>query len=240
MWRRYWTFTKPSLLSVFIFSLTVKHDIIEAFMNTYQKEQFLALQMVRRHMGLLEKSPGFIKRGISDQIAEYLSFRDEMNRFYKRYFEPVCSKKCYGAQLSACCSKDGIITFWADHVINVIESGEGVLDRLGMLIKNPENQDKCIYLQKTGCAWKVKPIVCEMFLCPEAEKSVFDHHPEAERHLYGLKKRKKEFTWPDQPVLFETLEDLFVEAGLDSEVMYMHKSPGLLRLIRKRGSSMHG
>ena len=213
--------------------LTVKHDIVEVSMNTYQKEQIQALQMVRRHVDLLEKSPGF-KPGISDQIAEYLSFRDEMNRFYRRYFEPVCSEKCYGSHLSACCSKDGIITFWADHVINVIESGDGALDRLGMVIKNPAYQDKCIYLQKNGCAWKVKPVVCEMFLCPEAEKSVFDLHPEAKRHLDGLKKRKKAFTWPDQPVLFEALEDLFVEAGLDSELMYMHKSPGLLRLIRKR------
>jgi hypothetical protein len=49
--------------------------------------------------------------------------------------------------------------------------------------------------------------------------------------------KEKQFTWPDKPILFDDLEELFLQAGLKSPLMYCHLSPGLLRVKaqRKRG-----
>ena len=49
-----------------------------------------------------------------------------------------------------------------------------------------------------------------------------------------LEQRRKQFTWPDQPVLFDELEEHFLEAGHKSPLMYLHNSPGLL-LVKNRG-----
>jgi hypothetical protein len=42
--------------------------------------------------------------------------------------------------------------------------------------------------------------------------------------------KERQFTWPDKPILFDDLEELFVLAGLKSSLMYCHLSPGLLRV----------
>jgi hypothetical protein len=41
------------------------------------------------------------------------------------------------------------------------------------------------------------------------------------------------YTWPSRPVLFDKLEELFIQEGFDSPIMYFHHSPGLLRLKAK-------
>jgi hypothetical protein len=46
----------------------------------------------------------------------------------------------------------------------------------------------------------------------------------------ALKQREKTFRWPDQAVLFDELEEVFIKAGYDSTLMYLHNSPGLLRV----------
>lgn len=203
-------------------------------MNTYQQEQLQALLAVRR-MGdaPFEKTVDGGFDLVSD-IAGYMAFRADAESYFKKWFEKTCSQNCYGSRLSACCSKDGIITFWADVVINVGHSGETALDRLEAAIMHPENDHKCIYLSKSGCLWRIKPIVCDMFLCDAAEKKVFSEHPEAQRQMRHLEARKKAYTWPDRRVLFEVLEEIYVDAGCDSPLMYMHKSPGLRRLIQAR------
>lgn len=194
--------------------------------------------MVRQHKNLLEaRLDGFYEIDVNNEIAKYIAFRKEVADFFKSYLEHICSEKCYGSRLSACCSKDGIIVFWADMVINAYRSNQGELDRLEMAIKNPVDKYKCIYLTQNGCAWRVKPIICEMFLCPDAE-AVFDSFPEAKNNWNELKECKKAFTWPDRPVLFEMLERPFIEAGHESPLMYMHKSPGLLKMIQRRNVSI--
>ena len=45
-----------------------------------------------------------------------------------------------------------------------------------------------------------------------------------------FKQREKAFRWPDQPVLFDDIEAVFLNAGLSSPLMYLHNSPGLLRV----------
>ena len=94
--------------------------------------------------------------------------------------------------------------------------------------------DKCIYLGENGCMWVVKPIVCEMFFCNQAKKKIFETDSKIKEKWNELKKCQKNFTWPDKPVLFDKLEDYFMKAGLFSPLMYMHNSPGLLR-VKKNG-----
>jgi hypothetical protein len=129
-------------------------------------------------------------------------FRQQVAEFLNRYFSDICIRKCYENQLSACCSKDGIITFFADMVINALNSSKVGLDRLEHAVKNPADAAKCIYL--------------------------------SEHQWNALKDLKKSFTWPDRPVLFESLERFFMDRGCDSPLMYMHKSPGLVSIRRVR------
>jgi hypothetical protein len=78
--------------------------------------------------------------------------------------------------------------------------------------------------------WKIKPVVCVFFLCDAAEKMVFDNNPQAVSQWKDLESTKKNYTWPDRPVLFESLERFFMDMGCDSPLMYLHKSPGLVRI----------
>ncbi len=203
-------------------------------MNIYQTEQLETLLMVRRHF---EGLPGSEIAALHDKIADYLAFRTDAAIFLESYFAPVCTASCYRSQISACCSKDGIITFFGDVVVNMLTSRADEVDRLERAIRSPESERKCIYLsQKSGCLWRVKPIVCEMFLCREARQQVFENRPDAMEKWGALERIKKGFTWPDKPVLFEVLERDFLRAGLSSPLMYIHTSPGLIRIRKNRKS----
>jgi hypothetical protein len=50
----------------------------------------------------------------------------------------------------------------------------------------------------------------------------------------GLLLKEKQFTWPAKPILFDELEELFLQSGLQSPLMYCHLSPGLLRVKAQR------
>lgn len=71
-----------------------------------------------------------------------------------------------------------------------------------------------------------------MFLCDKAKDRVLGQASVAKMAWNDLKRREKTFTWPDQPVLFDAIESLFLDAGLRSPLMYLHNSPGLLRVKR--------
>lgn len=92
-----------------------------------------------------------------------------------------------------------------------------------------------MYLGAAGCRWRIKPIVCQMFLCGPSKAKVFRQHPEAESEWLELEQLRKKFTWPDRPVLFDILEKYFIAMGCASPLMYMHQSPGLLRVKQKAG-----
>jgi hypothetical protein len=145
----------------------------------------------------------------------------------------VCNRTCYENSKSACCSKEGIITFFADMVVNVLESSEPQIAALLFRLQTKNTGMKCIYLGDGGCMWQVKPIVCEMFLCDAAKREVFSGQIELKNQWEALKVREKSFTWPDRPVLFDQLEKIFITAGYDSPLMYLHNSPGLLRIKRQ-------
>ncbi len=106
-----------------------------------------------------------------------------------------------------------------------------------MVLQKRNRGFKCIYLGNHGCMWRIKPIVCEMFLCEQAKKEVFQEKPLAGQLWDELKQRKNRYTWPDRPVLFESLERYFIDAGYSSTLMYMHNSPGLLRVKKQAKES---
>ena len=204
-------------------------------MSTYHKEQLEALEMVHRH---LQYMPASEKRLLSDMTRDYRAYRQEVNAFLKTHLAIVCTQKCYQSRISACCSKEGIITFFADVVINALVSSTDQIRALIHALQVPHRGYKCIYLGPDGCRWQLKPIVCEMFICEPALKQVFDPTPAIRKEWEALKLMKKQFTWPDRPVIFDTIETLFIRAGYSSPLMYMHNSPGLLR-VKQRAQLQH-
>jgi hypothetical protein len=199
-------------------------------MNSYQKEQLETLNMVQRHLETVSKQE---KQRLLSQISEYLMFRNMVDEFLCEHFENICTLKCYQSKVSACCSREGIITFFADVVVNALVSAESEIRSLSEALMKTNTGFKCIYLDIHGCMWRVKPIICEMFLCDTAEKAVFSENPPAKKIWQKLKQREKKYRWPDQPVLFDDLETYFIDAGFRSPLMYLHNSPGLLRIKKQ-------
>jgi len=206
-------------------------------MNTYQQEQLDALLMVRRHIhGLLDMEVSRLRA----LMADYLAFRARVAAFLEELFQAVCTETCYRDQRSACCTRDGIIAFFGDVVVNVTVSDPVELDKLESAIRHPEKSTKCIFLSGNGCRWRIKPIVCEMFLCDSAKNRVFEENPTAREQWREYEAERKTFTWPDKPVLFEFLEAGFIASGYRSPLMYMHESPGLRRMRERRGKFESG
>jgi hypothetical protein len=56
----------------------------------------------------------------------------------------------------------------------------------------------------------------------------------------SLRKKEKEFTWPEGKVLFDEIEDIFINHGYQSPLMYMHRSPGLLMVKAKAKRNRDG
>jgi hypothetical protein len=198
----------------------------------YQHEQLSTLVMVRRHLDRISRDR---RKALESAASEYFAFRKERDIFLQKYFADVCTRKCFQNRLSACCSREGIITFFADMVANALVSSQGDLDRLDRVLRHPNRGVKCIYLGPEGCLWRLKPVVCDRFLCDSARKRVFTEFPRVHQEWKTLKKLEKRYTWPDRPVLFDDLEKLFLDAGYTSPLMYLHNSPGLLRVKRLAG-----
>ena len=205
-------------------------------MSSYQKEQLDTLNMVWRHLETIDEGE---KQRLILKISDYRMFRSTVDAFLGEHFKTVCTLKCYQSHVSACCSREGIIAFFADVVVNVLVSEASEIEVLSKTLMKTNTGYKCIYLSDHGCMWRIKPIICEMFLCDSAEEAVFKRNPSAKRFWQELKQREKLYRWPDRPVLFDDLEKYFIAAGYSSPLMYLHNSPGLLRIketamIKKR------
>ena len=196
-------------------------------MSSYNQEQSDALDMVQRYVAGLGEAE---KADLVGSLDDYLRFRQSVDDFLQTHFGSVCSKACYQSRLSACCSREGIVTFFADVVINVLVSTPQEIDRLSETLRQDDNALKCVYLGRNGCLWRLKPIVCAMFLCDRAENEVFRDRPALRRQWEAYREHKKRFTWPDRPVLFDDLESIFIADGCTSPLMYLHNSPGLIRV----------
>ena len=140
-------------------------------MSEYNREQSEAIVLVRHYLKTLSFSE--LAR-LKTRTGNYLRFREEVDRFLQHYFSGVCTQKCYEDHYSACCGREGITTFFADVAINVLMSSVKEIDRLLEALSLPSLGMKCVYLGEEGCLWRIKPIVCEMFLCEHARKTVFD------------------------------------------------------------------
>jgi hypothetical protein len=200
--------------------------------NEYQKEQFEAHKQVIEFFGDLS---GDQRKMLDGRLKSYLNFRSRISDYLSEHFKAVCSMKCYGSRLSACCSKEGIITFFADVVVNASVSTEQEMNTLLHSLGKENTGYKCIYLTDTGCMWRMKPIVCEMFLCDDAKNKVFKGRKRLSDIWEELNDLKKKYTWPDRPVLFDQIEKEFITKGFSSPLMYLHNSPGLLRVKQKAG-----
>jgi hypothetical protein len=201
-------------------------------MNDYQKEQFQALIMVGDHLRTLDADR---RSGLHQAIEPYAYFRTEVDGFLKAHVDALCTTTCYQAQRSTCCSKDGIITFFADHVVNALNSSADQLEALKARLQRTNDSGKCVYLTPQGCCWHVRPLVCAMFLCDRAQETVFQLQPKLKLEWQRLQMAAKRFRWPERPVLFDALEIAFIDAGYTSPLMYLNFSPGLLRIKQSAG-----
>jgi len=201
-------------------------------MNDYQREQLDALRIVRQGLARLSEHQ---RRQLARDTEPYKRFRTSVDLFLDRYFKETCSRLCYRSQTSACCSRDGIITFFADAVVNALQSTSEQLDRMEAALQRVNDGHRCIYLSNEGCIWNLRPVVCAMFLCDRAKETVFGESPEAGKRWEALRLQEKRFKWPDRPVLFDGLEKVFLDLGYRSTLMHLNLSPGLLMVKKKAG-----
>ena len=75
-----------------------------------------------------------------------------------------------------------------------------------------------------------------MYLCNRSKNKVFGKDIALKNKWALLEQKRKRFTWPDQPVLFDDLETYFMKTGYRSPLMYLHNSPGLLRVKLRSGA----
>jgi hypothetical protein len=203
-------------------------------MTAYQDEQRQGHLQVIAHLRC--EGPA-LREALWNACAAYLAFRRKLDGFLLRHCTPLCTANCYTSQTSACCNRESIITFFADLVVNALVSGPQELDRLLEPLERPHEGAKCVYLDGEGCIWRLKPIVCAMFLCDRAEQKVLGNTGRVRDQWLALKAEDRLFRWPDRPVLFDWLEERFMAAGIQSPLMYLHLSPGLLRVKRRAGWS---
>ncbi len=201
-------------------------------MEEYNRQQYAAQNIIIDFLsGKFENEAGLLK----EAAIKYLDFRKRAEVFQEKYFFETCNTKCYENKMCACCTKDGIITYFADVALNGMGSGVKEIEGLLEILENPPGTSKCVYLGENGCTWRLKPIVCEMFLCNYAMNKVFEENPDAKLQWEALELERKDYTWPDKQVLFDDVEAIFIGLGYNAEIMYMHNSPGLLMVKKKAG-----
>lgn len=200
--------------------------------SRYEREHLEAFRLVREGLNRLTREG---RERLLQRIGPYLDFRSEVRAFQEERFSRVCTVNCFEDGTSACCAREGIAAFFADVVIDTLLSTPGEIDALEETLSRSGEGSGCVYLGPSGCLWRLKPIACEMFLCDRVRCSVLDGDRAAAACWEALRAQERRFTWPDRPVLFDDLEAWFMEAGLDSPLMYCHKSPGLLRVKARAG-----
>lgn len=210
-------------------SLELKREDLQ---EEYNLEQFDAYMTIK---AFFDKASDSEIAELKEMIAPYLDFRAETSEFLTRSCADVCGDICFKTGLSDCCMHEGIITFFADWIVNWLVSSKEEIDVLVKALFNPFRNDKCVYLGPVGCIWKIKPMNCETFVCKQAKAEIFARDFQAEYFYDEILARKKTFSFPDRPVLFDNIEKFFMDRGVDSEIMYFHKGAGLLMIKSKAG-----
>ena len=175
------------------------------------------------------------KNHLKETVKPYLQFRKELQHFSMVHLFRLCKTKCYDTGLSACCTKEGVITYFADMVVNLLHSDPAQTSRFKEHLDRPRNDTLCVYMGESGCVWKIKPIVCEMFFCDWLLEETANRNPATAVEIEKFNTLKKQFLWPDKPVLFDAIETIFLEKKLEATTMYYHLSPGLKAIKKKAG-----
>ena len=200
--------------------------------SEYNRDQWVTFQAVRE---ACEKLSASEIEELENSLQPYLAFRREVESYQSRYLESFCRETCFETGLSGCCGFESIITFFADHVISHLLSEPREMEKIFNILEQPNRSRNCVYLAKSGCLWKVRPISCAMFLCGKLKARFIENDPQGQLLWTELQNREKEFTWPTRPVLFDDLEKVFIDLGAKSPHMHFHQSPGLLRLKAESG-----
>ena len=169
-------------------------------MSEYNRDQLEAIRTVRHYLRSLSEPQIF---ELGKLTKPYLGFRADVVDFQKQHLIETCTQKCFASQTSGCCNREGIATFFADLVINILHSSDEEIDALIETLSRDRGGFKCVYLNRTGCLWRLKPIVCEMFLCEYAKEALLEKDNTLLWQWEKLRQREKEYTWPDRPVLFD-------------------------------------
>ncbi|MDI6798280.1 MAG: hypothetical protein QMD09_15130 [Desulfatibacillaceae bacterium] len=201
--------------------------------SAYNLEQRQTWEMIAQ---LLQGQQGeSLSLEIAGLIKPYLDFRKELAQFQESKFKDFCTAACFDDNTSACCSREGIVTFFADALVNAVASTPKQIQTLLNALDKPREDGRCVYLSDTGCLWQIPPVVCALFVCDRLEREVLAPNSDWRKTWQAFAEKRKSFTWPDRPVLFDSLEKLFIEKGFDSPLMYLNKSPGLLKIKAKAG-----
>ena len=200
--------------------------------SEYNRDQWMSFKAIEeacRNLSDLELKE---LRGI---LTSYLQFRKALAAYQHRYFGDFCQVTCFDGKVSACCGFESIITFFADQVATYLLSTPEQIEVIFRKLEQPNRSTRCVYLGETGCIWSLTPISCAMFLCDQAKRAVFDEDRHAEAIWEEFRRLEKDYTHPTKPVFFDDIESYFIILGVDSPLMYFHKSPGLLRLKSRSG-----
>ncbi len=204
-------------------------------LSDYQQEQLNALNITVDF--LRSRTPQEIRRLRADCDA-YVAWRADTAGFLGTHLGEICTRSCYENKVSACCSRDGIVVHFADMMINALVAGvDDAVDRLRSVLEQPHRGFKCVYLTGDGCRWRLKPVVCEMFLCDDALRQAQRQFPDVAAHWQDIREASRRFTWPDRDVLFDRMEQVVLDSGMTSSLMHLHFSPGLLRVKQRAGRS---
>jgi len=132
--------------------------------------------------------------------------REEINRFLERDLLPQVQEafKQYQSADKATLKQE------LDKAIEAARA----LQRLKDFLTHPHEGFKCVFLGHEGFLWRIKPIVCEMFLCDAAKNAVLKENLVVRKRWDALVRQRKDYTWPDRPVLFDTLEPLRIPHSL--------------------------
>ncbi|MCX7823223.1 MAG: hypothetical protein N2260_07265 [Syntrophobacterales bacterium] len=196
-------------------------------MSYYHKTQ---MEAIRIAFEVCEQLDDKSKDYLREMASSYMEFRNELKEFNNKYFYNYCKKSCFETAKSACCSYESIIVFFADEVINYLFGGDKDFPVILKKLQSVKPSQHCVYLGSGGCLWTIIPISCAMFFCNDAKDKIFNSSSQAQAIWNSLLEREKLFTWPDRPVLFDSIEEFFIQRGVSTDHMYCHKSPGLLRL----------
>lgn len=200
--------------------------------SEYNKDQWLSFVAVEK--ALTTMSSDYID-SLKNLCRPYLDFRESLDRFQQTHFKAFCRRTCFETNLSQCCGFESIFTFFADQVIAYCFATAAERTLIMEVIQKPNRTERCVYLSSDGCLWPITPVSCAMFVCKMVREKIIDSNPSLKTKWEEFKDYEKTFTFPDRPVLFDQIEEIFMACGVDSPFMYYHKSPGLLRVKRRSG-----